>query len=138
MDSYLRLLQNCTDPTMLRYLAGNVDNTLLQGANSARDARFSFIDNIANDISGVRWYERYLSAVLSETFSDGGPQQSTVAQFEFIRWTLRVSCNGFVASDAALREVRLRFLYALRQYTQSGALAWIDDKELDDVMDWSH
>merc|ERR1719401_941063 len=103
-DSYLRLLQNCIDPTMLRYLAGNVDNTLLQDASSARDARFSFIDNIANEMGDVKWYEGYLSAVLSETVSDGGPLQSNVAQFEFIRWILRVACNSFVASDAALRE----------------------------------
>jgi hypothetical protein len=127
-ERYLQALQSFEDVTLLRYLAGHADNTLLQEVGRPERARFAFIDNCVNMISEQAPHPyvcNYLRAVLAEAALPGGPLAGPVGEWEYLRWSLRVACTGYVASDAALREVRLGFLYAVRQFAEGDALAWV-------------
>merc|ERR1719433_2103303 len=76
----------------------------------------------------------YLEALLSEVQA-GGPLAAPIAQWEFARWTLRLACSGYVASDAALREIRVGFLHALRQLVSPDAMESLQN-ELGDQLHW--
>jgi len=121
---YLRVLQEVEDTEFLSHLIGNADNTLLKEASNPERARFVAIDNIAAPI----WEKpphafvcNYLEDLLAEA-QEGGPSSAPVVQWEFVRWTLRMTCSGYVVSDAALREIRVGFLHAVRQFAAPDAM----------------
>lgn len=119
LQAYQELLTTCEEK-WATYLIGNPDNLLVRDAADADAAAFSFIDNVANEANADPDYattREYLRSFVAEAAEDS----DGLAHLEFMRFNVRVMCHH-VLSDAALREVRLGSLHALRELAQPEGL----------------